>query len=226
MTVLNVDRVSKTYGTGHTAVTAVRDVSLTLNTGETVLVMGRSGSGKTTLLTMVGSLLQPSTGSITVAGRDLHVLNARQLATFRLWHVGFVFQSFNLLSALTAEQNVALPLLASGASRRTAGARAALLLDRLEMTDRARHLPRDLSGGEKQRVAIARALVMEPTLLLADEPTANLDSATGQAVIQLLGEIASDEQRGVLIVSHDTRLHTVADRILEMDDGNITEVVR
>lgn len=221
MTVLSLDHVSKTYGSGHVAVEALRDVSFSIDAGQVILVMGRSGSGKTTLLTIAGSLLRPTEGRVSVDGVDLAALSARQLAELRLRRIGFVFQSFNLLSALTAEQNVAVPLLAHGVARRTAVERARQVLDSVGLDQRRHHLPRDLSGGEKQRVAIARGLVMGPPLLLVDEPTANLDAHTGEDVAQLLHGLSQEHGSAVLIVSHDDRLRTVADGVLTLEDGQL-----
>ncbi|HEY9355525.1 MAG TPA: ABC transporter ATP-binding protein [Arthrobacter sp.] len=222
MSVVAVQDVSKTFGAGHTAVTAVDHVSLTVDAGDIVLVMGPSGSGKTTLLSMIGTLTSPTTGRILISGQDTSTLGPTQLSWLRLREFGFVFQTFNLLSALTAEENVMMPLLTAGVPRKHARAKARAALEQLQLGHRLRNLPRDLSGGEKQRVAIARSLANNPRLILADEPTANLDAKTGQDVTLLLCETACRENRAVIIVSHDQRLRTAAKRVITIEDGRLT----
>lgn len=222
---LLLQSVSKTYGEGRLAVRALKSVTLSVSAGETVLVMGRSGSGKTTLLTVAGSLMRPTSGSVFVDGVDLDRLTKRQLADLRLRQIGFVFQSFNLLSALTAEQNVAVPLLAAGVKRREARLQARRTLEKVSLLERAHHRPQDLSGGEKQRVAIARGLTMDPPLLLVDEPTANLDADTGKAVSVLLSDLTRTQGSAALIVSHDTRLSETVDRVAQMEDGRLIHSV-
>ncbi|MBI4100932.1 ABC transporter ATP-binding protein, partial [Candidatus Microgenomates bacterium] len=219
--VLRVDNLSKTYGHGHTAVSAVRQVSLSLKPGDILLIIGPSGSGKTTLLSMIGTLLKPSQGTIKLDNEPLSSLPTSALTRLRLEKIGFVFQGFNLLSALTAEQNVMMPQLLAGNPRRQARARTRRMLKRLGMAKRRTYLPADLSGGEKQRVAIARALINQPLLVLADEPTANLDSKTGGQVMQILCQIACGEKRSVIIVGHDLRLRQVAKRIVTIEDGQL-----
>lgn len=222
--VLSAQAVSKHFGTGHTQVTAVREVSLDLRRGEVVLIMGPSGSGKTTLLSLLGALLRPSSGQITVAGQEVSSLPEHRLPAVRLQHFGFVFQDFNLLSALSVRENVALVLNLAGVSGRKAQERAERLLRGLDLGDRLDFLPNQLSGGEKQRVAIARALANDPTVVLADEPTANLDSHIGHEVMRLLSRIAREQDRGVIIVSHDQRLRDIADRVLWLEDGEFKSV--
>ncbi|AOT02322.1 ABC transporter ATP-binding protein [Arthrobacter sp. U41] len=222
MSIVSVQDVSKTFGTGHTAVTAVDHVSLSVDAGDIVLVMGPSGSGKTTLLSMIGTLMSPTTGRILISGQDTSTLKAAQLSRLRLREFGFVFQTFNLLSALTAEENVMMPLITAGVPRKHARAKARVALEQLQLGHRLRNLPRDLSGGEKQRVAIARSLANDPRLILADEPTANLDAKTGQDVTLLLCETACRENRAVIIVSHDQRLRTAAKRVITIEDGRLT----
>lgn len=222
MSVVAVEDVSKTFGAGHTAVTAVEHVSLSVDAGDIVLVMGPSGSGKTTLLSMIGTLMRPTVGRILVSGQDTSTLGSSQLSALRLREFGFVFQTFNLLSALTAEENVMMSLLAAGVSRKQARMKARAALEQLQLGHRLRNLPRDLSGGEKQRVAIARSLANEPRLILADEPTANLDGKTGQDVTLLLCQTACSENRAVIIVSHDQRLRTAAKRVITIEDGRLT----
>ncbi|MBA4103179.1 MAG: ABC transporter ATP-binding protein [Arthrobacter sp.] len=222
MTVVSVQDVSKTFGAGHTAVTAVDHVSLEVEGGDILLVMGPSGSGKTILLSMIGTPISPTTGRILISGQDTSTLAPAQLSGLLLREFGFVFQTFNLLSALTAEENVMLPLLTAGLHRRQARAKARAALEQLQLGHRLGNLPRDLSGGEKQRVAIARSLANDPHLILADEPTANLDARTGQDVTLLLCETACRENRAVIIVSHDQRLRTAEKRVITIEDGRLT----
>lgn len=222
-TALRADAVEKTYGEGRTAVRAVRGVDLELRAGERLLVMGPSGSGKTTLLSVLGGLLAPTEGRVVIGGESLYDRDERERARLRLERLGFVFQSFNLLSALTATENVQVPLRLAGSSAGQARERAAELLDRLGLADRADHRPRDLSGGEKQRVAIARALANRPETVLADEPTANLDAETGHEVARILCDLGAREGKAVLIVSHDERLRDIASRVVRVEDGLLAE---
>jgi putative ABC transport system ATP-binding protein len=217
--VLKAEAVEKTFGSGRTAVKAVRGVDLELAAGERLLIMGPSGSGKTTLLSVLGGLLTPTTGRVLLGGDSLYDHDEKERADLRLQRLGFVFQSFNLLSALTAQENVEVPLRLAGVSAREAQDRAAHLLEDLGLGERADHRPRDLSGGEKQRVAIARALANQPKVVLADEPTANLDAETGRQVAQTLGELGAEKGKAVLIVSHDDRLRDVASRVVRVEDG-------
>jgi putative ABC transport system ATP-binding protein len=222
--VLDARGLSKVFGSGATAVRAVDGVDLAVRRGEIVLIMGPSGSGKTTLLTLIGGLLKPTAGSVAIEGRDITGMGESELPSVRRKLVGFVFQSFNLLEALTAEENVEVALNLAGTRGRKATTRAAGLLDGLGMSHRRRFKPHDLSGGEKQRVSIARALANEPTLVLADEPTANLDSKQGHEVVELLRAIAKEQQRTVIIVSHDERIREMADRVLWLEDGRLRDM--
>lgn len=224
ITTLEMQHVSKRYGAGTTEVTAVRDVSLTVAPGEVVLIMGPSGSGKTTLLLMLGALLKPSEGTIRLNGTAVSALPERRLPAIRLRHFGFVFQDFKLLSALTVLENVALVAELAGMKRAAARQKAAPLLTELGLGERLTFLPEKLSGGEKQRVAIARALANDPTLILADEPTANLDSKIGHEIMRLLRRIAQEQGRSVVIVSHDQRIKDIADRVLWLEDGTFKEM--
>lgn len=218
-TTLTVEHITKRYGTGATEVIAVREVSLAVAPGEVVLIMGPSGSGKTTLLLMLGALLKPTEGMIRLNGTVLSALPEKDLPDIRLRQFGFVFQDFNLLSALTVLENVAIVAELAGMPRGAARAKAVALLGELGLGERLRFLPEKLSGGEKQRVAIARALVNDPALILADEPTANLDSKIGREIMRLLQHIAREQRRSVVIVSHDQRIKEIADRVLWLEDG-------
>ena len=222
---LQITHVTKRYGVGSTEVTAVRDVSLSISPGEIVLIMGPSGSGKTTLLSMLGALLKPTEGTIQLNDITISALAENRLPDIRLKQFGFIFQDFNLLSALTALENVAIVAELAGSKSSEAKRKATLLLTELGLGGRLNFLPEKLSGGEKQRVAIARALVNDPTLILADEPTANLDSKIGHEIMRLLRRIAKEQGRSVVIVSHDQRIKDIADRVLWLEDGEFKETV-
>jgi putative ABC transport system ATP-binding protein len=224
MSVLSVHDLTKTYGQGDLAVAAVRQLDLDVEPGEVVLIMGPSGSGKTTLLLMLGAMLRPTAGTITIDGLDVSRAHERALPPLRAKHFGFVFQDFNLLSALNATENVELACNLAGLTGRAAHRRATELLTRLGLADRMRFRPDQLSGGEKQRVAIARALANDAPVILADEPTANLDSGHGREIARLLRELATDDGRSVVIVSHDDRLKEIADRVLWLEDGQFREL--
>jgi putative ABC transport system ATP-binding protein len=227
--VLTVRGLTKTYGSGETAVDAVRSVDLDVTPGEVLLVMGPSGSGKTTLLLMLGALLRPTAGSITVTGRDgrgvdLAAAPEKQLPTLRSHTFGFIFQDYALLDALTATENIAVAANLAGTAGAAAHDRAVDLLDRVGLSHRALARPSQMSGGEQQRVAVARALANDPAVLLADEPTANLDASRGRDLARLLRRLADQDERSVVIVSHDDRLRDVADRVLWLEDGRFSEV--
>jgi putative ABC transport system ATP-binding protein len=223
--IMFVENVSRRFGSGATEVLAVNNISMTLEPGEVVLIMGPSGSGKTTLLSMLGGLLKPTTGRILIGQDDLTQLDERKLPLVRLERIGFIFQDFNLLSSLSCLDNVALVAQLDGLSRRESRRRAKALLEQLGLGNRLSFLPEKLSGGEKQRVAIARALVNEPDLILADEPTANLDSHHGYETMRLLRHVAKEENRSVIIVSHDQRIKDIADRVLWLDDGEFKNII-
>lgn len=220
---ISVHALSKTFGEGEIAVNAVRNVNLDVESGEVVLIMGPSGSGKTTLLLMLGAMMRPTTGSIIIAGIDLATTPERRLPALRANHLGFIFQDFNLLSALTALENVELACNLAGTVGREASDHATELLQRIGLGKRLHFHPDQLSGGEKQRVAIARALVNRPTLVLADEPTANLDSSHGREIARVLRELASAQNCSIVVVSHDERLREIADRTLWLEDGAFRE---
>jgi putative ABC transport system ATP-binding protein len=213
------------YGTGAALVSAVNNIDLDVNEGETVAVMGPSGCGKSTLLHLLGGLERPSRGELQLAGRRMDGLSEKALARLRLSTIGFVFQAFHLVEELTAAENVELPALLAGRSMRSARARAAELLEEVGLSDRAGHLPSALSGGQRQRVAIARALSSEPEIVLADEPTGNLDSASTLDVLRLLERLRVAGQT-LVIVTHDERIASTADRLISMRDGSFIEEMR
>jgi putative ABC transport system ATP-binding protein len=213
--------VGKTYASGAAAVQALEGVNFEACAGEVVLLKGPSGSGKTTLLSILGCILKPSTGCVAIKGRELSGVPASRLPELRLRHVGFIFQAFNLLPALTALENVLLPLGLRKAPARDARKMAEDWLDRVGLSHKRNAVPGDLSGGEKQRVAIARAMATEPDLILADEPTAALDSAAGRSVMELLRDFGRTGGRAVVIVTHDPRIDVFASRIVQMEDGRI-----
>ena len=218
--VLRMENITKVYGSGRTAVTALNEVSFRAWAGEVVIVMGPSGSGKTSLLTVAGAILKLTSGSVWLCGTNVTELSESRLASVRREKVGFVYQSFNLLEALTALENVRL-VIDGAVSGRTANERARGLLDMLGLSHRLDSLPKHLSDGEKQRVAIARALAKEPVLILADEPTANLDAKRGREVMDVLRQKAVNMNRAVVIVSHDHRIREVAHRVYWLEDGQI-----
>ncbi|MFI9154171.1 ABC transporter ATP-binding protein [Streptomyces sp. NPDC053367] len=222
-TMVRVADVHKTYGTGAAAVHALRGVSFELRPGELVALKGRSGSGKTTLLNIVGGLDTPDRGSVVVDGRELSGLGEQGLLELRRDRIGFVFQSFGLLPILTAAENVGVPLRLRRAEVHEREERVELLLALVGLADHAAQRPGELSGGQQQRVAIARALANSPALLIADEPTAQLDVETGHAVMELLRAVVRSENVTALVATHDTTLLGLADRVLELSDGEITE---
>lgn len=214
---LHVDDLSVTYGQGSRAVHVIQSLSFDAQENELVLVRGVSGSGKTSLLSCIAGILTPDSGTISAAGQQVTSMSRHALREYRRRHVGIVFQAFNLVPSLTALENVTVPLILDGVPYRRARGRALVLLERFGLHDRINHRPGALSGGERQRVAVARALVREPTVLLADEPTSNLDRHTAGSVIQLLQAMRSPD-RVVLIATHDDRLLPLADRIVELGD--------
>jgi putative ABC transport system ATP-binding protein len=216
---LQMRAVAKIFGSGDAAVAALDGVDFEAQAGEVVVVMGPSGAGKTTFLTIAGALLRPTSGSVEIAGIDVTRLREKDLPAVRRDKVGFIFQSFNLLEALTALENVRVVIPDGRSSGRAAANRARELLDMLGLSHRLKSVPRQLSGGEKQRVAIARALANNPELILADEPTANLDSKRGLEVMRLLRQIAIEMEKAVVVVSHDHRMREVAHRVVWLEDG-------
>ena len=222
--ILEVHSLTKVFGSGPSAVRAVDGVDLSVRRGEIVLIMGPSGSGKTTLLTMIGGLLRPTSGTVRVNGYDITSMKESELPQVRRHLVGFVFQTFNLLESLNTEENVEVALNLAGEGGREATGKARRILSDLGLGERLRFSPRALSGGEKQRVSIGRALANDPQLILADEPTANLDSKHGHDVVVLLRDIAKEQDRTVVIVSHDHRIREVADRVLWLEDGRFKDI--
>jgi putative ABC transport system ATP-binding protein len=216
--------VTKEFGEGESRARVLRGVDLEASAGEITLLVGPSGCGKTTLLSVVAGLLEPTGGEVLVLGTNLGRLSAAEKVAFRRQNIGFVFQQYNLLPALTAAENAAVPLLIAGRPRRDALARARALLHELGLGERADALPRQLSGGQQQRVAVARALIHEPRLLVCDEPTAALDAHSGQVVMELLRRIALQPDRAVLIVTHDNRVFHFGDRIASLEDGRVVRV--
>ena len=222
---IQVENLRKSYPMGKVAVDALRGVDLTINRGEYVAVVGPSGSGKSTLMHILGCLDTPTSGTYRLDGREVGRLKRNELARIRNLQIGFVFQSFNLLAHATALENVELPLVYGGVGRRERRQRAAALLERVGLRDRADHRPSELSGGERQRVALARALIVDPHLILADEPTGNLDTASGEEIINLFREL-SEESRTLAVVTHNMDIARSAQRIIRLRDGLIEEDTR
>jgi putative ABC transport system ATP-binding protein len=216
--------LTKEFGQGDCRTRVLRGIDVDMYAGEVTLLVGPSGCGKTTLLSLLAALLEPTTGRVTVLGTDLDRLSAREKIDFRRRNIGFVFQQYNLLPALTAVENAAVPLVIAGHPRRQALAKARALLTELGLQERADALPAQLSGGQQQRVAIARALVHEPRLLVCDEPTAALDSRSGQTVMELLRRVALQPDRAVIVVTHDNRVFNFGDRIAYLEDGRVVRV--
>jgi len=222
-TILQATNLTKIFGSGTSEVRAVNEVSLKIKHGELVLIMGPSGSGKTTLLSMLGALLGSTSGEVIIDGIDISSMKSAELAALRAKKIGFVFQAFNLLEALTVEENILFPARLNTGGIQAAKERLDGLLNSLGLTARRKALPNTLSGGEKQRVAIARALINQPPIILADEPTGNLDSHKGQEVMMILHDIARDDGCAVLMVTHDPRVEEIADRVLWLEDGAIRD---
>jgi putative ABC transport system ATP-binding protein len=215
--------LTKTYSEGAATVPALRGVDLDVHPGELVMLVGPSGSGKTTLLSIMGCILSPTTGSVRIAGKEVGGLGEKQLPRMRLEHIGFVFQGFNLFPTLTAGENVELMLDLKGVRGNAAKTRAHQLLDQVGLGAKYASFPTDLSGGQKQRVAIARALAGDPRIVLADEPTAALDSHTGRNVMEMMRSLAHERGRAVVIVTHDSRVMEFADRTIRIEDGVIVK---
>lgn len=221
---IHVRGVTKAFGVGNAMTLALRGVDLDVPYGELLMLVGPSGCGKTTLVSIIAGTLEPSEGELHVLGNNLRALSHRRVVRFRRENVGFIFQAYNLLPSLTAVENAAVPLLIAGWRRHHAVDVAADFLERLGLGDRLRNLPSELSGGQQQRVAIARALVHEPRLLVCDEPTSALDATNGHITMELIREVAVQPNRAVIVVTHDPRIYTFADRIASMEDGHVLDV--
>jgi len=222
---ISVRQLTKTYEEGPAGTLALRGIDLDVSAGELLMLMGPSGSGKTTLLSIMGCILTATSGSVQVAGKEIVGLREKDLPAIRLEHIGFVFQGFNLFPTLTAGENVELMLDLKGISGAKAKKRALELLEQVGLGGKYGSFPADMSGGQKQRVAIARALAGEPAIILADEPTAALDSHTGRTVMEMMSELAHTRGRAVVIVTHDSRVVSFADRIVRIEDGMIATSV-
>ncbi len=216
--------LTKEFGSGDARVLALRGVDLEVYPGQLTLLVGPSGCGKTTLISIIAGLLDPTEGDVTVLGENLRRLRGRRLVNFRGRNIGFVFQQYNLLPALTAVENAAVPLIIAGQPRAQAVARACAVLEAMALADRSRALPSELSGGQQQRVAIARALVHEPRLLVCDEPTAALDAHSGRKVMELLRQVVVQPDRAVIVVTHDSRVIDLGDRIVYLSDGQVERI--
>ena len=221
--VVSVTGVTKAYQSGSVTTWALKGIDITIRRGEITLLMGPSGSGKTTLLSVMGCILRPTQGSVWIEGQNVTELPEADLPAVRLGRIGFVFQGFNLFPALTAAENVGLPLDVKGIRGATARQRVRHLLDEVGLAANCKTLPADLSGGQKQRVAIARALSLDPGIILADEPTAALDSESGASIMDMLRNLAHERDRAVVIVTHDDRTLAYADRIIHIRDGRVAD---
>jgi len=222
-TAVSVKNLTKVYASGEAAVRAVNGVNLDIHGGQVTMLMGPSGSGKTTLLSIMGCILRATSGSVRIRGEEVSHLKERQLPSIRLAHIGFIFQGFNLFPALTAGENVEYIGSLKGLHKAEARRRTESLFEQVGLAEKYNAFPEDLSGGQKQRVAIARALAGDPEIILADEPTAALDSQSGRTVIEMLAALAHDRGRAVVIVTHDNRIVEFADRIINIEDGKVTD---
>ncbi len=223
--VVDVRALEKSFGDGPNRIHVLKQVSLQAHTGEIMMLVGPSGCGKTTLLSAIAGTLKVESGTINVFGSPLEKMSSGALTRFRAKNIGFIFQQFNLIPTLTVAENVGVPLLIQGHSSRVAIKRSREILERVGLGDRWKERPNKLSGGQQQRVAIARALIHEPPLVICDEPTAALDAHNGEIVLDLFREVARSANRAVIIVTHDNRILSYADRIARMDDGEIVEVI-
>lgn len=224
MNLLEVKQVSKTYGKGEAAVRALKNVSFSVPKGEFVAVVGESGSGKSTLLNMIGALDTPTSGKVFIDGKDIFSMRDSKLTIFRRRNIGFVFQAFNLIPELNVEQNIVFPVLLD--YQKPDKAHLEEILTVLNLQDRRRHLPRELSGGQQQRVAIGRALITRPSLILADEPTGNLDTKNSSEVIALLREASKKYEQTIIMITHNRSIAGTADRVLQISDGILTDFGR
>lgn len=226
MPLLELKGVTKDYKLGNTIVRALRGVDLDIDKGEIIAIMGPSGSGKSTLMHILGCLDTPTSGEASIEESQIRSLSERQLVALRGRKIGFVFQTFNLMQTLSAQQNVELPMIFQGMKKKERAQQAVELLTKVGLADRVHHRPNELSGGERQRVAIARALANEPEILLADEPTGNLDSESGETILNVLERLSSEDGKTVIIVTHDPDAAAIAGRIVRLHDGRVVEEVR
>ncbi len=224
MNLLEVSNVSRTYGSGEAAVKALKKVSFSVPKGEYVAIVGESGSGKSTLLNMIGALDTPTSGKVVISGKEIFSMNDRKLTIFRRRNIGFIFQAFNLIPELTVEQNIVFPVLLD--YQKPDSKYLEELLSVLNLKERRNHLPSQLSGGQQQRVAIGRALFTRPALILADEPTGNLDSQNTSEVIALLKEASKKYEQTIIMITHSHSIAQTADRILQVSDGELTDLGR
>lgn len=224
MNLLEAKSISKTYGSGETAVHAIKNVSFSVPKGEFVAVVGESGSGKSTLLNMLGALDTPTSGKVFIDGKDTFSMKEKKLTIFRRRNIGFIFQAFNLIPELTVEQNIIFPVLLD--SQKPNKRYLEELLTVLNLKERCNHLPSQLSGGQQQRVAIGRALMTRPSLILADEPTGNLDSQNSNEVISLLKETSKKYEQTIIMITHSRSIAQTADRVLQVEDGTLTDFGR
>ena len=224
MNLLEVSNICKIYGSGETAVQALKNVSFCVPKGEYVAIVGESGSGKSTLLNMIGALDMPTSGKVMISGKDIFSMNDRKLTIFRRRNIGFIFQAFNLIPELTVEQNIIFPVLLD--YQKPDRKYLEELLEVLNLTERRNHLPGQLSGGQQQRVAIGRALITRPSLILADEPTGNLDTQNSSEVIALLKEASKKYEQTIIMITHNRSIAQTADRVLNVSDGVLTDLGR
>lgn len=224
MNLLEVSNVSKTYGSGEAAVKALKKVSFSVPKGEYVAIVGESGSGKSTILNMIGALDTPTSGKVIISGKEIFSMNDRKLTIFRRRNIGFIFQAFNLIPELTVEQNIIFPVLLD--YQKPDRRYLEELLSVLNLKERRRHLPSQLSGGQQQRVAIGRALITRPALILADEPTGNLDTQNSSEVIALLKEASRKYEQTIIMITHSRSIAQTADRVLNVSDGVLTDLGR
>ncbi len=220
-TLVHINRLTKSFREGDSERRVLRELNLSIEKGEFVVLLGRSGSGKSTLLNLISGIDLPTSGEVIVAGKNLTRLNEQQRTLFRREHIGFVFQFYNLIPTLTIEENLLLPLELNGEVGAAAQSKARTLLEQVDLADRARSYPDRLSGGEQQRIAICRAVIHRPLMLLADEPTGNLDAATGGQVLDLLSRLARESLMTTLMVTHSPEIAQLADRVLTLDDGRL-----
>lgn len=223
---VHVRNVNKTFSTGTYKIKALQDVNFDACFGELLMIVGPSGCGKTTLLSVIAGTLRFDSGEVDLIGQPLHQLSDASITNFRKINVGFIFQAYHLISSLNLWENVSIPMILNGHSKKQAQEAAFNALEKVGLKDRELEFPKNLSGGQQQRVAIARALVHEPKLVICDEPTAALDAVTGEKILELLVDIARNPERSVVLVTHDSRIFKYADRIAKMDDGKVMEVLK